>query len=166
MQRRSNAAVFMKWATKHRVGDTGFSYLEIFVALLILSVGALGLAAVQLSSLAAKAPFSFSNARTATELAQEAIDRLFRIPWGELRSSHPDGFQAGADGVSPAFSRLAASAGDSVTVQGATFYRVWQVTPDSEIASLKTITVWCCWRPGKSSWRQAVLVTQRADAGY
>jgi len=144
----------------------GFSLLEVFVALLILSLGILFLAMVQMTALTAKAPFSSSNARTATELAQEAIDRLFQISWGELRSSHPDAFQAGPDGVSPAFSRLDASSGDSATVQGTTFYRVWQVTPDPEIPNLKTITVWCCWRSGKSSWRQTMLVTQRADAGY
>jgi hypothetical protein len=149
---------------KRREG--GFSLLEIFVAFLILSLGILFLAMVQMTALTVKPPFSSSSVRTATELAQEAIDRLFQVPWGELRSSHPDGFQAGTEGVSPAFSRLAASSGDSVTVQGTTFYRVWQVTPDPEIPNLKTITVWCCWRSGKSSWRQAMLVTQRADAGY
>ncbi len=144
----------------------GFSLLEVFVALLILSLGILFLAMGQMTALTAKAPFSSSNARTATELAQEAIDRLFLVSWGELRSSHPDGFQADTKGVSPAFSRLVASSVDSATVQGTTFYRVWQVTPDPEIPNLKTITVWCCWRSGKSSWRQAMLVTQRADAGY
>jgi len=137
-----------------------------FVAFLILSFGILFLAMVQLTAVTAKAPFASSNARTATELAQEAIDHLFRVPWSALRSSHPDGFQAGGEGVSPAFSRLAASSGDSVTVRGTTFYRVWQVTPDPEIPNLKTITVWCCWRSGTNSWRQAMLVTQRADAGY
>jgi len=151
---------------KNGIGEGGFSFLEIFVALLILSGGALGLAMLQLTAVTAKTPFTSSNARTATDLAQEEIDRLFQVPWGELRSSHPDGFQAGTEGVSPAFSRLAASSGDSVTIQGATFYRVWQVTPDVEIPKLKTITVWCCWQSGKSSWRQAMLVTQRADAGY
>ena len=154
----------MEKTRKRREG--GFSLLEIFVALLILSLGILFLAMVQMTALTAKAPFSSSNVRMATELAQEAIDRLFQVPWGELRSSHPDGFQAGTEGVSPAFSRLVASSGDSVTVQGTTFYRVWQVTPDPEIPTLKTITVWCCWRSGQSSWRLAVLVTQRADAGY
>jgi len=149
---------------KRREG--GFSLLEVFVALLILSLGILFLAMVQTTALTAKAPFSFPNPRTATELAQDGIDRLFQVPWGELHSSHPDGFQAGTQGVSPAFSRLAASSGDSVTVQGTTFYRVWQVTPDPEIPSLKTITVWCCWRSGKGSWRQTMLVTQRADAGH
>ena len=144
----------------------GFSLLEVFVALLILSLGILFLAMVQMTALTATSPFSSSYARTATELAQEAIDRLFQVPWGELRSSHPDGFQAGTEGMFPAFSRLAASSGDSVTVQGTTYYRVWRVTPDPEIPNLKTITVWCCWRSGKSSWRQTMLVTQRADAGY
>ena len=127
-------------------GEGGFSLLEVFVALLILSFGLLFLAMVQMTALTAKAPFPSSTPRTATELAQEAIDRLFLVPWGELRSSPPDGFQAGADGVSPAFSRLAASSGDSVALQGTTFYRVWRVTADPEIPNLKTITVWCCWR--------------------
>ena len=154
----------MERTRKRREG--GFSLLEVFVALLILSFGILFLAMVQMTALTAKAPFPSSNPRTATELAQEAIDRLFQVPWGELRSSHPDGFKAGPEGVAPAFSRLAASSGDSVTVRGTTFYRVWQVTPDPEIPNLKTITVWCCWRSGKSTWRQAMLVTQRADAGY
>ena len=147
-------------------GEGGFSLLEIFVAFLILSFGVLFLAMVQLTAVTSKAPFAASNARTATELAQEAIDRLFQVPWGALRSSHPDGFQAGREGVSPAFSRLAASSGDSVTIRGTTFYHLWQVTPDPEIPNLKTITVWCCWRSGESSWRQSMLVTQRADAGY
>jgi len=146
--------------------EGGFSLLEVFVALLILSLGILFLAMVQTTALTAKAPFSSSNPRTATDLAQEAIERLFQVPWGELRSSHPDGFQSGTEGVSPAFSRLPASAGDTATVQGTTYYRIWQVTPDPEIPNLTTITVWCCWRSGKSSWRQTMLVTQRADAGY
>jgi prepilin-type N-terminal cleavage/methylation domain-containing protein len=145
--------------------ERGFSLLEVFIALLILSLGLLFLAMVQMSALTVKTPFSSSTPRTATDLAQEAIDRLFLVPWGELRSSHPDGFQTDAEGVSPAFSRLAASSGDSVNVRGTTYYLVWRVTPDPEVPNLKTITVWCCWRTGKSSWRQTTLVTQRADAG-
>ena len=154
----------MEKRRKRREG--GFSLLEVFIALLILSLGILFLAMVQMTALTTKAPFSSSHPRTATDLAQEVIDRLFQVPWGELRSSHPDGFQTGPEGVSPAYSRLAASSGDSVALQGTTYYRVWQVMPDPEIPSLKTITVWCCWRFGKDSWRQTMLVTQRADAGY
>jgi Tfp pilus assembly protein PilV len=144
-------------------GEAGSSLLEVFVALLILSLGILVLAMGQMTALTAKPLFSSSNARVATDLAQETIERLFQVPWRELRSSNPDGFEGRKEGVSPAFSRLAASSGDSVTLQGTTYYRVWQVTPDPEVPGLKTITVWSCWRSGKSSWRQTMLVTQRAD---
>lgn len=143
--------------------EEGFSLLEIFIALLILSLGILFLAMVQMTAITAKNPFSFPDPRTATDLAQETIDRLSGVPWGELRSSHPDGFEAGAEGVTPAFSRLSASSGDSVTLQGTTYYRIWRVAPDPEIPGLRTITVWCCWRSGKRSWRQTTLATQRAD---
>jgi Tfp pilus assembly protein PilV len=122
---------------RRKRGEGGFSLLEIFVALLILSFGIMFLAMGQMTAITAKAAFSSSNARTAIDLAQEAIDQFFLVPWGELRSSHPDGFQTDAKGVSPAFFRLAASSGDSVNVRGTTFYLVWRVTPDPELPNLK-----------------------------
>ena len=129
--------------------EGGFSLLEVFVALLILSSGILFLAMVQMTALTAKAPFISPNARMATDLAQEEIDRLFQVPWGELRSSHPDGFQTGTEGVAPAFSRLSASSGDSVTVQGTTFYRVWHVTPDPVIPTLRRSPCGVAGGPGR-----------------
>jgi hypothetical protein len=146
--------------------EGGFSLLEIFIALLILSIGVFGLAVLELTAVTAKIPLASAKVRTATGLAQATLDRFQEIPWRDLRSSHPDGFLQGTEGVSPAFSRLPAAAGDSVTVQGTSYFRVWRVTPDKEIPGLKTISVWCCWRQGDGPWRQVVLVTQRADAGY
>jgi hypothetical protein len=145
--------------------EGGFSLLEIFIALLILSIGVFGLAMLELTAVTARIPLASAKVRTATGLAQATLDRFQEIPWRDLRSSHPDGFQRGPEGVSPAFSRLSASSGDSVVVQGTTYYRIWQVTPDPGIPSLKTISVWSCWRQGDGPWRQVVLVTQRADAG-
>lgn len=146
--------------------DAGFSLLEIFIALLILSAGLLSLAMVQLSALTARAPSPFPGERIATTLAQAALDRLSGIPWEDLSSSRSDGFLAGPGGVSPAFSRFPASAGDSMTTGGITYYRVWHVSPDAEIPALKTVTVWCCWRQGEGPWRQVVLVTQRSKAVF
>lgn len=151
----------MKSSRRRREG--GFSLLEIFISLLILSIGVFGLAMVQLTAISARNPVAVSNLRTATSLAQAAMDRLRDAPWSGLRSSSPDGFLQGPEGISPAFSRLSTAAGDAVSVQGTTYYSVWQVTPDAEIPSLKTISVWCCWRQGRGPWRQVVLVTQRAD---
>jgi hypothetical protein len=146
--------------------DAGFSLLEIFVALLVLSVGILSLAMVQLSALTLRAPPPSSGERVATNLAQAALDRLARVPWDDLASSRPDGFLTGPGGLSPAFSRFPASAGDSVTAGGITYYRVWHVSPDPEIPALRTVTVWCCWRQGAGPWRQVVLVTQRSRAAF
>lgn len=126
----------------HRA-DAGFSLLEIFVALLILSVGLLFLAMVQLSALTGRSPSPSPGERVATNLAQVALDRLAAVPWEEL-----------------------ASAGDSMTTGGTTYYRVWQVRADAEIPALKTVTVWCSWRHGEGPWRQVVLVTQRSKAVF
>ena len=147
----------------HRA-DEGFSLLEVFLALLILSVGLLSLAMVQTSALTRRAPYPIPGERIATNLAQAALDRLATVPWDDLASSSPDGFLAGTGGVSPAFPRFPAAAGDTMTVGGITYYRVWDVRPDPEIRALKTVTVWCCWRQGEGPWRQVVLVTQRAKA--
>jgi type IV pilus assembly protein PilV len=154
----------LKSSRKRREG--GFSLLEIVISLLILSIGVFGLAMVQLTAISARNPAASSNLRTATSLAQAALDRLREAPWSSLRSSPPDGFLDGPEGTSPAFSRLSAAAGDAVSVQGTTYYRVWKVTGDIEIPPLRTITVWCCWRQGRGPWRQAVLVTQRADVDH
>lgn len=153
----------MKRARKRRNG--GFSLLEAIVALLILSAGIFGLAMVQLTAVTAKNPMLASRMRTATGLAQDALDRFQAADWSTLRSSPADGFQQGPHGLAPAFSRLSTAAGDHVSVQGTTYYRVWQVAQDPEIPALKTVSVWCCWRQGEGPWRQVVLVTQRADAG-
>ena len=147
-------------------GNHGFSRVEVFVALLILLFGVFGLAMMQLTAVTARNPAVSSRVRIATGLAQATLDRFQEDGWSSLRSSRPEGFQQGPDGVSPAFARLSTAAGDSVDVQGTTYYRIWRVTQDTEIPALKTVSVWACWRHGEGAWRQVVLVTQRADVGY
>jgi Tfp pilus assembly protein PilV len=147
-----------------RKGQDGFSVLEIFIALLILFMGVIGLAMVQMTALSSRNPLASSKVRVATDLAQAALDRFERIPWDEMRSSPAEGFRQGPEGTSPEFSRLADAAGDSVTVQGTSYIRIWKVTQDAEISGLRTIYVWCCWLQGEGQWRQVALVTQRAYA--
>lgn len=143
----------------------GFSRVEVIAALLILLVGGLGLAMIQLTAVTARTPHVSSGVRVATGLAQATLDRFRDADWSAVDSSGSGGFQQGPEGVSPAFSRLSKAAGDSVDVRGTIYYRIWHVTPDPEIPALKTVSVWCCWRNGDGPWRQVVLVTQLADAG-
>ena len=153
-------------ARSRRKGEAGYSLLEIFVALLILSLGLLSLAMQQLSALTARPPSAPAGERDAAGLAQDALDRLGAVPFAELASSGSGGFLAGPDGPYPDTSRLPYSAGDSRVVGKTTYYRLWHVGPDPEVPALKTVTVWCCWRQGEGKWRQVALVTQRSDAGY
>ncbi len=134
------------------------------IALLILSAGIFGLALIQITAVKARSPLASAGLRTATDLAQEALDRLQNVEWNALRSSSPEGFEQGSVGISPAFSRLPTAAGDDVSVGGTVYYRIWRVAQDPEIPNLKNISVWCCWKPGDGRWRQVFLVTQRSDA--
>jgi hypothetical protein len=54
--------------------------------------------------------------------------------------------------------------GDNTIVRGTQYYRVWQVI-SNPTDSLKTITVWCCWRDDAAQWHNIMLVTQRSDIG-
>jgi len=121
---------------------------------------------LQVTTLVAKNPLTPSRTRVAIDMAQAAIDRFEGIPWDSIRSSSADGFEQARDGIVPAFSRLPAAAGDSVTVRGTVYYRLWHVAADPDLPNLKTVTVICCWRQGERLWRHTVLVTQLADVGY
>lgn len=151
---------------KPECGNRGFSRVEAIVALLILLIGVFGLAMIQLTAVSARNQPASTRVRVATGLAQDTLDRFQEVEWQALRSSRPDGFLQGPDGLSPSFSRLHEAAGETISLHGTTYYRIWQVTSDSEIHTLKTIVVWCCWLQGEGGWRQVVLATQRADAGY
>lgn len=145
-------------------GRNGFSLLEALVAFLLLSAALLFLAMVQMTGFTARDSFAASRPRMATDLAQKAIDRFRNDPWEALRSSPDGGFVDGPGGVSPNFDLLPTHSGESVNALGTIYYLVWKISPDPDVRNLKTITVWCCWRPGRGPWRNAILATQRADA--
>jgi hypothetical protein len=133
--------------------------------LLLLSAGLLFISMLQMTTILARNPVSSSKERVAVDLAQAAIDRLQQLPWRSIQSSQAEGFDLNRGGIVPAFARLPAAAGDSVTFQGTVYYRLWHVTGDSDLPNLKTVTVLCCWRVGQNRWQHTVLVTQVADVG-
>lgn len=111
------------------------------IALLLLSAGIICLAYIQLAAVTARAPMAPTGMRTATDLAQEEIDRLQDVAWNELRS-----------------------AGDDISIRGTMYHRTWQVMEDPEIPNLKDISVQCRWKQEDGRWRRILLVTQRSNA--
>ena len=121
---------------------------------------------VQMTSIAAKSRTTPSKMRTAVEMAGSVLDHFRTLPWDSIRSSPSEGFVEEKGVFVPATSMLPEAAGDSVSVRGIQYYRIWRVVSDEEIPNLKTITVWCCWREAGGAWRHTALVTQLTDVKY
>lgn len=140
----------------------GFSLIEVLVSLAILAVGLLGLALFQTTAI--KGNVIASKWTVATELAQDRLERFRHVDWASIQPSVPGGFVPGIQPLQSAYGSLGGAVGDNTIVRGTQYYRAWQVTSNVS-NSLKTITVWCCWRDDASQWHNIMLVTQRSDIG-
>jgi hypothetical protein len=135
------------------------------VALVILAVGLLGLAMFQVTAIKGNA--IASKWTVATEQAQDKLERFRHIGWDNIVSSSASGFTVGTT-AQPNYANLPGATGDSgignLPVRGTQYYRIWYVSPNAT-NSLKTITVWCCWRDDAAQWHNIMLVTQRSNVG-
>jgi prepilin-type N-terminal cleavage/methylation domain-containing protein len=152
---------------EHLRKEEGFSLVEMLVALVILAVGLLGLAMFQITAIKGNA--TASRWTVATELAQDRLERFRHASWGSIQDNVPSGFIPGTQPQQTAYASLpGGSIGDNTAVRGTTYYRVWNVNPNTSISpspSFTTITVWCCWRDESAIWHNVMLVTQRANVG-
>jgi len=121
---------------------------------------------VQMASVSAKSQRVSSKIRTAVEMGQVTIEHFRKSPWDSIQSSPAEGFVEENGNVVPAISKLPGAAGDSISVKGKVYYRLWWVVQDKEIQNLKTITVWCFWKGEGGAWRHTALVTQLTDVEY
>jgi len=146
-------------------GKEGFSLIEVLVALAILAVGLLGLALFQTTAIKGNA--IAAKWTVATELAQDRLERFRHASWTSIQDNRPGGFTPGTQPLQADYAPLlGGTTGDNTTVRGTTFYRVWDVTPDTTSATtFTTITVWCCWRDDALNWHNVMLVTQRTNVG-
>jgi type IV pilus assembly protein PilV len=139
--------------------EAGFSLVEVLVALTILSVGLLALLVFQVTAVRGNAVAA--KWTVATELCQDRLERFRHVGWGNIVSSNPAGFSTSP--LSPQYGNLPAAAGDTTTVRGTPYHRVWYVADTTP--SLKTITVWSCWRDEGGNWHNVTLVAQRTNVG-
>jgi type IV pilus assembly protein PilV len=107
---------------------SGFTLMEVLVAMLLLTIGLLGVANLTIGVI--KGNSYSKNVTTATVVAQQQIEQAQRIGYTNANS-------------------LAGTA--TVAMGGTSFTRTTTVTNSSPAANMKTVTVSAAWNPGNNS---------------
>lgn len=84
-------------AHKHKKNEQGFTLLEVLLASVILAVGLLGVAALQLTAINGNA--YAMKVSEATRLASERIEELQNMADSDLALTSEDGVQEAVDGM-------------------------------------------------------------------
>jgi prepilin-type N-terminal cleavage/methylation domain-containing protein len=134
-------------------GESGFSLIEVLIAVTILAIGLLGLALMQTTAIKGNAIASKSS--VAVQAAQDKLEWFRTQPFTGITSS----------GISDAATSVVYTStpggGDTVVVGGTTFYRVWAVR--TVTATLKTVSVWAYWMDDNSAWHNVMLSSNIAQ---
>ena len=123
----------------------GFTLIEVFIAIVLLTVGLLGTAA--LTTGVVRGNLSSKNMTTATAIAQSCFEENRRVGYAN----------AGTVPAGGANSCITAGGAASVTSGGVTFSRT--LTIDASVANLKTLTVQVSWSEGASGSKSITLKT-------
>lgn len=138
------------------VRESGLTLLEVLVALTILSIGLFGIALLQIT--AVRGNTSANVSVLAARYAQDRLETFRRETFGAIVSSPgitPEGRpDLAALSTNPEVDSIQAG-------KGVHIYRVWSVS--DETPTLKTISVWTCWRDAGGAWHSVHLATQRGD---
>ncbi len=122
----------IKTLPNRRTDETGFTLLEIIVAIVLITVALIGLASVTTTVINGN---QFNKTLSlATTLAKDKMEELKSMPFASLPSAAATDYATG-EGVTQAGS------------SGSLFTRTWTVTGS---ANLKTITVTVTWTPSRT----------------
>lgn len=120
----------------------GFTLLELLIALVILAIGLLGLAGLQVAAI--KGNVSGFKISTASAVAQQRIEELKVM-----------------DSTSAALTAGAHPADGSVIVQGITYNRSYNIQDNTPVTGTSTITFTVAWvEPGTGIARSETLFTR------
>jgi type IV pilus assembly protein PilV len=136
-------------------GISGMSLLEVLIALAILSVGLLGVAALQITAIKGNA--TADETAVAAYYAQEKIEELRRTAFDNIVSS------AGIVSGAPNYASIPTdnAVNSKLSKKNVRIYRVWNV--ENTTATLKTISVWSCWQETGVRWHSMHFVTRKGN---
>ena len=138
------------------MNQKGFTLIEVMIAMVVLCVGLLTLAQMQVSAL--NGNVSSNNMTVANTLAQDKLEELkgLALDAGELADDNPDNNTAletlGADAAAPDHQDANNPIDSGGTTTGARRYtRVWNIADDTPVPGSKTVVVGVLWGANNSS---------------
>lgn len=121
----------------------GFTLIELFIAIVVLTIGLLGTAA--LTTGVVRGNLSAKNMTTATAIAQSCFEENRRVGY------------ASAGAVPAGGSNSCVSGNATVTVNGLAFTRTLAI--DASVSNIKTLTVTVSWSEGATGTKSITLKT-------
>ena len=125
--------------------EAGFTLIEIFVAMVLLSIGLLGTAA--LTTGVVRGNVQSRNLTTATTIAQTCFEENRRVGYANA-------------GIVPAGGTNNCTGSSTVTLGGVSFTRALSI--DASISNIKTLTVTVSWSEGAIGTKSITLKTVMA----
>ena len=153
---------------RHERGSQGFTLIEVMLALVILAVGMLTLAVMQLQAL--KQGSQGKHTGDATAIARSFLEQTNRLPWSVLSTAQTaGGWQTpGADWPGQPASTVTVNRPDGLAASTEHTYTItWQVTDiGAAPVCLRDVQVKVSWtEDGSSTAKQHIIGTRRYHTG-